>query len=66
MTQLKGNYGSAYDVFAENYNYEVDYLDEPSKSYKSKNMKVDLDARTMKLDLSSSAPKVEKGQKVEL
>ena len=66
MTQLKGNYGKVYDVFAEDYYYEVDYLDEPTRSYKSKNMKVDLDARTMKLDLSSSAPKVEKGQKVEL
>ena len=46
-------YGSAYDVFAENYYYEVDYLDEPTRSYRSKLMKVDLDARTMKLNLSS-------------
>ena len=61
---MKGNYGSAYDVFAGNYYYKVSYLDEPTKSYQL--MRVDLDVRAMKLDLSSSAPKVEKGQKVEL
>ena len=59
-------YGSAYDVYAESYYYEVDYLDDRSKSYKSKVIRVDLDAKTIKLNLSSSAPKLEKGQKVEL
>ena len=49
VKQLKGTYGDSYDIFSENYYYEVDYLDDKSKSYKSKVFKLDLDMRKLHL-----------------
>lgn len=54
--QMKGTYGSAYDVFSETYYYQVDYLDDRSQSYKSDLKDVDLDLRSIELNLSPDHP----------
>ena len=55
VKQLKGLYGEAYNVFSEVYIYEVEYLDEPSRSFKSEPMRLDLDSRKIKLNLQNAA-----------
>ena len=49
-----GSYGGSFDIFSESYYYEVEYLDDPEKSYRSKNLKIDLDA-IMTLDFTNRA-----------
>ena len=55
VKQMKGMYGGAYNIFSEKYIYEVEYMDEKSRSYKSKPMTLDLDARETILGLANAS-----------
>ena len=65
MTQLRGNYGGAYNCYAENYNYNETSLEDNAsrQSTKSTRMIFDVDEKVMKVDREYAAKKKAKDSK---